>query len=182
MILSISYQFKIFLISLVIGFILGIFYDFIKIFRKYILHNIIFINIEDTIYWLFMSIIIFLISLYQNNGEIRIFFILGIFLGMAIYSTLISPLFIKIFTRIVNFFIKLFLFIFKAISMPILIVFNIVLKPLKFFYYILKNIPKKLLKKFGFCATIYSKIKSIKFCLKNLKTKGDNIHNDKFKG
>ena len=181
MILSISYQFKVFLISLFIGLILGLFYDFIKIFRKFILHNNIIINIEDTIYWLFMSIIIFLISLYQNNGEIRIFFILGIFIGMILYITLISSLFIKLSTKIINIFIRLILFIFKAISMPFLILFNIIIKPLKFFYNILKNITKKLLQKYMFCAKIYNKLRSIKFYLKNLTIKGDKLYNEKSK-
>ena len=181
MILSISYQFKVFLISLFIGFILGLFYDFIKIFRKFILHNNIIINIEDTIYWLFMSIIIFLISLYQNNGEIRIFFIWGIFIGMVLYTTLISSFFIKFSTKIINIFIKLILLIFKCISMPFLIIFNIIIKPLKYFYCIFKNILKILLQKYMFCVTIYNKLKSIKFYLKNLTIKGDKVYNDKSK-
>lgn len=165
MILSISYQLKIFLISLCIGLILGFLYDFLKIFRKYVLHNNFFINIEDIIYWLFMSIIIFLITLFQNNGQIRAFFILGIFISMLLYNLLISPIFLKLSTKIINFILKIFLFIFKVIYIPILTVFNTFFKPVKFIF----NLLKKLLQNCKFYVTIYNKINSIKLCLKYLK-------------
>ena len=173
MILSISYQFKIFLISLCIGLMLGFFYDFLKIFRKYVVHNNIIINIEDTIYWLFMSIVIFLISLYQNDGEIRIFFIIGIFTSMILYNFLISNIFIKVSIKIINLILKLFLFILKAISMPFLIIFNIIFKPLKSFFKFLKNILKKLLQKYTFCVKIYNRINNIILFFKSLIIKGD---------
>ena len=158
LILSISYQLKIFLISLLIGLMLGFFYDFLKIFRKYIVHNNIVVNIEDVIYWIFMSIVIFLILLYQNNGEIRIFFIIGIFTSMILYNFLISPIFLKISTKIINTILKIILFIFRAICMPFLIIFNIFYKTTK----IALNILKKLLQKNKFYATIYNNINKFK--------------------
>ncbi len=170
LILSISYQLKIFLISLFIGLMLGFFYDFLKIFRKYIIHNNIIINIEDTIYWLFMSIIIFLIILYQNNGEIRVFFIIGIFTSMLLYSLLISPIFLKLSNKVINIFLKLINFIFKAITAPFLIIFNILFKPIK----LIINILKKLLQKSKIYATIYNKFKNIKsLILKGAKNKNE---------
>nr|WP_317367020.1 spore cortex biosynthesis protein YabQ [uncultured Tyzzerella sp.] len=159
-----------FLISLFIGLMLGFFYDFLKIFRKYIVHNNIIINIEDTIYWIFTSIIVFLISLYQNNGEIRMFFIIGIFTSMLLYNLLISPIFLNMSTKIINIILKILLFVFKAISMPFLIVFNILYAPLKFIF----NIVKKLLQKSKFCVKIYNKI----IALKILILKGDKIQDE----
>ena len=152
---------------------LGFFYDFFKIFRKYIVHNNIIINIEDTIYWLFTSIIVFLISLYQNNGEIRIFFILGIFISMLLYNLIISPFFLNLSTKIINTIFKLYLLIFKAICMPFLIIFNIISMPIKFIFNLLKNI----LQKSKFCVTIYNKILKIK----SLILKGVKIQNEKFR-
>ncbi len=170
MILSISYQLKIFLISLFIGLILGFFYDFLKLFRKYIVHNNILVNIEDIIYWIFMSIIIFLVSLYQNNGEIRVFFIIGIFISMLLYNLLISPFLLSLSTKIINLILKIFSLIFKAISMPFIIIFNILYKPLNFIF----NILKKLLQKCNFCVTIYNKIIKLKiWSLKGDKTQDE---------
>ena len=174
MILSISYQFKIFLTSLFIGLILGIFYDFIRIFRKYFLHNNIIINVEDTIYWIFMSIVIFLISLYQNDGEIRAFFIIGIFTSMILYSLLISKIFIKLFIKVIDFFIKIFLFVLKAISLPFLIIYNITLKPI---IKIFKDMLKVLLSKFTFYVKIKNKIKNLILSFKRMSLKGDK-HNE----
>ena len=175
MILSVSYQFKIFLTSLLIGLILGIFYDFIKIFRKYVLHNNIIINIEDTIYWIFMSIVIFLVVLYQNDGEIRNFFIIGIFTSVILYHFLISKIFIKIFIKIINLFLLIFSFIIKAISFPFLIVYNIIFKPI---LKILKNIFKAMFNKFAFFKILYKKINNVVLHLKGIK--GDK-KNEKYK-
>lgn len=176
MILSISYQFKIFLMSLFIGLILGIFYDFIKIFRKYIVHNNIIINIEDAIYWLFMSIIIFLISLYQNDGYIRAFFILGIFIGMIFYTLLISKFFINLTINIISIFIKIIRFILKILYAPFLLILKIILIPLKYLF----NVFKKFLLKYKFCVKIYNRIFNTKVYFKNF-IRGDKLTNEKSK-
>lgn len=176
MILSITYQFKIFLISLCVGLILGFFYDLIKIFRRFVLHNNILINIEDAIYWVFMSVMVFFICLYQNDGEVRLFFIIGIFLSLILYNLLISPVFINIFTKIINLLIKAFLLIFKAIYSPILFVFRLILKPFKFLAKIFINFLKKVLKNYSFCVTIYNKIKNVKTII----VKGAKKFNERF--
>lgn len=165
MILSITYQFKIFLISLCVGLILGFFYDLIKIFRRFVLHNNILINIEDAIYWVFMSVMVFFICLYQNNGEVRLFFIIGIFLSLILYNLLISSVFINIFTKIIKLLITVFLLFFKLIYTPILFTFKLILKPFEYLLKIFINFLKKLLKKSPFCVTIYSKIKNVKISI-----------------
>lgn len=119
MILSIKWQVLIFFVSIFIGLSIGFFYDLIRVFRRIIKHKNIFVQIEDFLYWFFAAIYSFFIALYKNNGEIRFFFILGIFLGMTLYFCTISIIFIKISSIIINFIKKVFILTFKAIYIPL---------------------------------------------------------------
>ncbi len=142
MILSFSFQLKIFITAILAGMFMGFFYDNIKFLRKVFLHKNIFIQIEDIIYWISMAILTFLTALYQNNGEIRLFFISGIIIGMIVYFLLFSKFLNKIYDKIL-YFIKIFLK--KYILAPLkslLIPFKKLIKKLKIK---IKAILKKLL-------------------------------------
>lgn len=164
MILSFSFQIEIVLLAITIGFAMGFFYDIIRIFRNIVFHGNILIHIEDIIYWIFMSIAIFLIILYVNNGEIRAFFVIGIILGMLFYFFTISKLFIKVSNKILFIIKRIIKFIIECILTPFKIVLNIlrtILRPIfKVFYKNFKktglNI-KKVLQNNKKCVNIYSK-------------------------
>lgn len=147
MILSISFELKMLSIALLNGLILGILYDFLKVFRIYFVHNKILINIEDCIFWIFMAISIFLLLLYQNDGQIRLFYLIGIFFSFTIYTLLFSKLFINICIKIITFLNKLLKIIIFSL--------NLVLKPILFILKFIKNI----LQNNKFCVKIYSKLK-----------------------
>lgn len=183
MILSFEFQLKIFFLALFLGVCIGFFYDLIRLFRNFVLHIKFLIHIEDIIYWIFMSLIIFLVSLYENNGEIRMFFVVGIFLGMGIYFYIFSEIFLKTTTKILNIIKKIMLFILKCVVQPFKIIINLfysIFKPIfkffkKMFAKYLLNI-KKVLQKNKKCVTIYNKAKYIKnktntFFNKSLKNK-----------
>lgn len=162
MILSISFQAKLFLLSILIGGIIGLFYDFIRIFRSLLKHNIIFIQIEDILYWILMGIVVFLIFLNKNNGEIRGFLILGILLGMLFYFLYISNSFLKFFKIILRILKRIVLLIYKIILTPINIIIKIISVPFKIIYYSILKFFKSLLKKNKFCVKLYNKAKNIK--------------------
>ena len=183
MILSFEFQLKIFFLALIIGFFIGFFYDLIRLFRSFILHIKILIHIEDIIYWIFMSLIIFLILLYENNGEIRMFFIIGIFLGMGFYFYIISKIFLKVSNKILAIIKKCILFIFECILTP----FKLILKLLYPIFFPIFNILKKMfikniikikkvLQKNKKCVKIYDKIKCVNFFGKKFKKEGAEIN------
>lgn len=96
MILSMSYQTQLFIYMVLLGIIIGMFYDFIRLFRRIVIHGIIAIQTEDFLYWLLSAFFVFFAVLRKNYGAIRPFLILGLFLGLIIYFFLISSLVLRV--------------------------------------------------------------------------------------
>ncbi len=81
-------------------------YDFFLIFRDTVKHGYVWINIEDIIYWIFCSLVVFAMMYRENQGTPRGFAIIGTFLGMFIYHIGPSKLIVKSIVRVVKLFIK----------------------------------------------------------------------------
>ncbi|GKX30535.1 hypothetical protein SH1V18_30150 [Vallitalea longa] len=149
-----------FLMSILNGLFLGFVYDLLRVFRRIIKHPKWLINIQDLIFWLFGSIIIFIDIFKNNNGTLRGFLCIGVFLGLIFYFFLISKLVIKVFIKIYSFIANIIKFLFKLIIKPI----KLLLTPI---FFIVRKI-YKLLKKMGKWLIIkYKKItKEIKIIFK----------------
>ena len=74
-----------FLYSVCMGFIISFIYDMIRLVRNLIPHNSFFISIEDILFWIFTSLVQFLLLYKVNNGMIRWYSIAGALLGMMLY-------------------------------------------------------------------------------------------------
>ena len=74
-----------FLYSLCLGFIISFIYDMIRLIRNLIPHNAFFIALEDILFWVFTSIVQFLLLYKVNNGMIRWYSIAAALLGMVLY-------------------------------------------------------------------------------------------------
>ncbi len=101
---AISMEVRFFLASVICGIILLIVYDVLRIFRRVIKHVWFFVAVEDLIFWLLSGIVIFRMMYEMNNGTIRGFSVLGMFLGMIVYNKSLSPFFVK---GIASFFIMI---------------------------------------------------------------------------
>jgi spore cortex biosynthesis protein YabQ len=101
------------------GMLLLIIYDSIRILRRIVKHNEFFVGIQDILYWVTCSLLIFHMMYQQNDGIIRGFSILGMLLGMLGYHTILSDFLVKfissIINKIINFFIRIIWFILKPI-------------------------------------------------------------------
>lgn len=111
MILSLSNQAYMFFISITIGLIIGIFYDFFRLIRKIFLHKNKYVYIEDIIFWLISTFISFYILLHKNNLELRFYLFLGIFLGITIYFVCFSNFVVTITLKIIQIVIKPIVFV-----------------------------------------------------------------------
>ena len=110
-----------FLIYLVSGIIIGLFFDIFRILRKSF-HTPDFITyIEDILFWLFTGVFLIFVLFKFSNGQIRIYNVVGLLVGVIIYIISISKFFIKINVTIITF-IK-----------------NIIYKILKFILYFLNK-------------------------------------------
>lgn len=63
------------------GVILVLVYQVFRVLRKLIRHRMWAVNVEDVIYWIFVSIYTFVQIHYTSDGKIRAYFVLGIVLG-----------------------------------------------------------------------------------------------------
>lgn len=87
------------------GFLLGALlvagYDLIRVFRRLIRHGILWVSIEDCIYWVVCAVFMFAM-LYQNNdGRIRAYIFGAAVLGGILYHLLLGKHFIKIVSKVI---------------------------------------------------------------------------------
>lgn len=135
MILSMNEQFRLFFSAVAMGIAGGLAYGFIRIFRLYVVHNIIGIYIEDILFWLFYSIFVFLSMLCLNYAEIRPYIFMGIFMGFALYRLLLHKWVIKM--------LKPFIMFLRLLAEIVLTPVMVLFYPLKKFYMIIYNKIKK---------------------------------------
>lgn len=134
------YSFFIYLIS---GMVIGVFFDIFRILRKSFRTPDIITYIEDIIFWLFTGFFLLCVLFQCNNGEIRIYHIIGLMIGIIFYMLSISKFFIKINVLILTFVKKVLYKIIRIILYPIKAFLKIVSKifaPLPFFVINIKKI------------------------------------------
>lgn len=95
-------QAYLFLIFILNGFLIGILFDIFRIFRKSFKTTDFITYIQDILFWIITAFIV-LYSIFKfNDGELRGFIFIGIFIGVSIYLLLFSKSFIKINLYIIN--------------------------------------------------------------------------------
>lgn len=95
-------------IYLIIGCLLGFIFDFFRAIRKSIKNSNIATYIEDIIYVIISFMIIVSALQILNDGELRFYIFLGIFIGVILYFIFISKYVIKIESWIISNIVKLF--------------------------------------------------------------------------
>lgn len=76
--------------SFLLGIVLMVSYDLLRLFRLLIPHNPLFIGLEDFIYWVYCAVMTFLLLFYENSGVLRGYVIIGVFVGMILYDRIVS--------------------------------------------------------------------------------------------
>ena len=158
-----SGQAWLFLSTVAAGFIIGLAYDIFRILRKTVPHRAWIVQVEDLIYWLAASLLMFHFMMNRNYGEIRFFSILGAALGMVVYFLSISPLVMKVSVAILEFLKKVIVATLRIVLTPVRFIIkfvaNIVRPPAK---WILKNIKRSGATKFrGLRRNIFVMLKKI---------------------
>lgn len=129
-------QLELFLIFIINGIIIGILFDIFRVLRKTFKTNDIVTYLEDILFWILTGIIVLYSIFTFNNGEIRLFMFLAIFIGSIIYLFLFSSYFIKINVTILNILKNIILKIIKIIEIPFkyicMFIRKIFFKPISF--------------------------------------------------
>lgn len=153
------YIFAIFILN---GALIGILFDIFRILRKSFKTPDILTNIEDIFFILISGFIILYTIFRLNNGQIRIYMLIALILGITLYITFISKYFIKLNVNIIKF-IKLILKkILNILFFPFKYIIKATMKPISFiFINIQKNIKNAIIKmsKMGYKIRISFKYK-----------------------
>ena len=91
----IVYEVKLLLYSFLTGAGLMMTYDLLRVFRIFVPHSYVFVGIEDMVFWVYASLTTFSLLYEQNDGGLRGYVIVGVFLGMFLYDRTISRFFLK---------------------------------------------------------------------------------------
>ena len=95
-------------VSILIGGALFLLYDIFRIFRRIVPHGNFLIGVEDFLYWLCCTAVVFVMLYQENDGMVRGFSIGGIVLGMLFYYVLLSRFVIRINVMVFGTFFGLF--------------------------------------------------------------------------
>ena len=123
--LSLAQQTRGFLLSLGFGFIMGFFYDVFRIVRICISRGRAAFIVFDILYCIFLCFCTFLFSLTVNEGEMRVYLLLGEAIGFAVYYFSLGAVIFSISEKIISFIKKTVRAIFKIISYPFRKIFEI---------------------------------------------------------
>lgn len=123
--LSLATQTKVFLLSLGFGFIMGIFYDVFRIVRMCVGRGRASFVISDVLYCLLLCVCSFLFFLTVNEGEIRVYIIIGEAAGFFVYYFSLGAVIFSVSGKIIAFIRRAASVIFRAVSFPFLRIFRL---------------------------------------------------------
>lgn len=140
-----AYLFVIFILN---GILIGLIFDIFRILRKSFTTPNFITYIEDIIFWTISALSVLYTLFVFNNGEIRGYIFIGLFIGVAIYMLFFSRIIIKISVRVILFFKNIIYTILKLISYPFLIILKFInkllIKPTKYVKNHINNMNNKI--------------------------------------
>lgn len=81
MILGIEKEISVFVRAILSGNLVCLIYYVIRVFRRILRHNLLWVSIEDFLFWIGTGLYLFLIIYQTSNGSIRWYFVIGVLLG-----------------------------------------------------------------------------------------------------
>ena len=124
----INNQGQLFLVFIINGIIIGIFFDLFRILRKSFKTSNFITYIEDFLFWILTGFSILFTLFKFNNGEIRLYMFLAIVIGILIYMIIFSSYIIKVNVSIIIVIKKIIKKILLYTYIPLKIVFKSVKK------------------------------------------------------
>ena len=116
MAIAIAEQTSVFFRSLLLGAVLGCLYDFFRITRLAFIIPSLLVLVEDLLFFLFSTVILFGFMLENRYGQIRYFILLGVVLGWTIYYFSVGSLVMKCSAGIIRLFRAVFAFCWRPFA------------------------------------------------------------------
>ena len=117
--ISSEIQINYFLLSLLLGVLLCIVFDFFRVLRLIGLNGKISVFIEDMLFFIIAALSIFVFYMKITDGKFRLIVPISALLGFIIYRLTIGKLLFFCIKKIVNLIIKLFNFVYKNITLKV---------------------------------------------------------------
>ena len=111
-------QGQIFILFFVAGICIGLIYDIFRVLRKNFHTSDLITQIEDVIFLVFSGFLVLYSILKFNNGEVRFYLFMAIFLGILLYFLTISKPYVIILNIIVKFCKKILSFFVNFVKIP----------------------------------------------------------------
>ncbi|MDR1001605.1 MAG: spore cortex biosynthesis protein YabQ [Clostridiales bacterium] len=124
---------------LMVGAAAGLIYDFFRILRRTFRHVDALTQAEDVVYWLLATVFIFYFILHSNNGEIRLYAVVGVFGGMGLYFFTLSRLLMAVSGVVIDFLKRVILTVVGIILIPIKLLIKALSYPAKYLMGVMKK-------------------------------------------
>ncbi|MEK6263940.1 MAG: spore cortex biosynthesis protein YabQ [Clostridium sp.] len=118
MIISLIGQVKLIIFGLLAGVITGVCFDIYRLIRGFGNTNKIMTIIQDLLFWVLTSIVVFIFLMYTNEGYINFYVYLCLIIGVYLYLKCLSTVFIKVQFNLMKFYGKVFRVVWNAILYP----------------------------------------------------------------
>jgi len=105
--MTVTKELIIFLYFILGGIFGGILMDLLRVFRRNRKVRDIVVYLEDFLYWIALGGIVIWLSYVLDTGAIRLYMILGLFLGMMIYFLTLTKVMYKVFDFICRYSLRL---------------------------------------------------------------------------
>jgi len=130
MILSMSGQAWLFLSTVLAGTAIGLLYDAFRVIRKTARHTGLAVTLEDFIFWVAATGLTFYYMLHRNYGEIRLFSLIGVTVGILLYFTTVSRWVVIVLVSIVNYLKRVIIAVVRIILVPVRLIVAWLVGPL----------------------------------------------------
>lgn len=77
-------------LSFLLGVILMVSYDLLRLFRLLVPHGNLWTGLEDFLYWIYCAVMTFSLLFWENSGVLRGYVIACVFSGMILYDRIVS--------------------------------------------------------------------------------------------
>lgn len=119
-----------FLWSLLLGIVMAVAYDILRVFRKIIKNSTFAVNVEDIIFLSLSAGLIFLLAYDKNNGQLRWQGFIGVGIGFISYRCIFKSKVVKLFLLFYESIMKLTIFMVNIVLFPVRIAYKLLSKPI----------------------------------------------------
>lgn len=81
--------------SCILGAFMMAIYDVLRIFRRIIPHGVVWVSLEDILYWIIFGMAVFVLLYRENDGALRAYIIGGTAAGILLYYLILGRWLVK---------------------------------------------------------------------------------------